>query len=145
MEIFAFRKIEQAKLSNVGIWTTKWTVRETTQLFFSHFFAAPCLKMRQWKRECDGKDMQKNASIFFLFPRLRDYPPRKIFENDSAASHYANEVRQYSDTKHPGWWMGKVGPISWPSRSPNLTLYDYFLWEKLEYIVYCDSVNAIAK
>ena len=63
----------------------------------------------------------------FLFPRLRDYWQRMIFQQDGAPPHYANEVRQYLGTKLLGRWMGRVGPISWTSRASYLTSCDYIL------------------
>ena len=36
------------------------------------------------------------------------------------------EVRKYLDRKLPNRWMGRDGPIEWPSHSPALTPWDYF-------------------
>ncbi|EFN76344.1 hypothetical protein EAI_04325, partial [Harpegnathos saltator] len=29
----------------------------------------------------------------------------------------------------PNRWIGRRGGIKWPSRSPDLSPFDYFLWE----------------
>jgi hypothetical protein len=43
-------------------------------------------------------------------------------------SLYCGEVREYLNTHFPGRWIGRVAPISWPPRSPDLTPMDLFLW-----------------
>ena len=37
-------------------------------------------------------------------------------------------VRAWLDQKFPGRWLGRLGPHEWPARSPDLTLYAFFLW-----------------
>ena len=37
-------------------------------------------------------------------------------------------------------WIGRVGPIPWPPRSPNLTPLDFFVWGFLKQEVYCTEV-----
>lgn len=50
------------------------------------------------------------------------------FQQDGAAAHYARLVRDYLDMVFPNRWIGRLGPIAWPPRSPDLTPLDYFLW-----------------
>lgn len=40
---------------------------------------------------------------------------------------------------------GKGGPISWPSRSPDLTPCDYFLWGYIKDRVYRDTPRTLAE
>lgn len=51
-----------------------------------------------------------------------------FFQQDGAAAHFACLVRQYLDIVFPNRWIGRLGPIEWPPRSPDLTPLDYFLW-----------------
>lgn len=50
------------------------------------------------------------------------------FQQDGAPAHYAVLVRTYLDLVFPNRWIGRLGPISWPPRSPDLTPLDFFLW-----------------
>jgi hypothetical protein len=47
---------------------------------------------------------------------------------DGAPAHYALDVRDWLNQNFPKRWIGRGGPIDWPSRSPDLTLTDYFMW-----------------
>lgn len=43
------------------------------------------------------------------------------FQQDGAAAHFARLVRDYLDMIFPNRWIGRMGPIAWPPRSPDLT------------------------
>ena len=58
------------------------------------------------------------------------------FQQDGAAPHYANDVRDWLNAKLPDRWIGRKGPIEWPPRSPDLTPPDLFLWGYLKDKVY---------
>lgn len=51
-----------------------------------------------------------------------------MFQQDGAPAHYAALVRQYLDLVFPNRWIGRLGPMQWPARSPDLTPLDFFLW-----------------
>lgn len=53
---------------------------------------------------------------------------RMWLQLDGAAPHYALIVRDYLNTTFPQRWIGRMGPISWPARSPDLTSPDFFAW-----------------
>ena len=57
---------------------------------------------------------------------------RWTFQHDGAPAHYSIAVRAWLDQKFPGRWMGRMGPIEWPPRSPDLTPPDFFLWGYLK-------------
>ena len=80
---------------------------------------------------------------YFLFPRLRDFLQSNIFKHNSAFTDYPNEERQYLDTKLPEQWMERGGTISWPSRSPDLILCEYFPKKQSKDIVHCDSLRTV--
>lgn len=50
------------------------------------------------------------------------------FQQDGAPAHYSRLVREYLDLVFPNRWIGRLGTIAWPPRSPDLTPLDYFLW-----------------
>jgi hypothetical protein len=43
----------------------------------------------------------------------------------------------------PGRWVGRDGPIPWPTRSPDIRPLDYFLWGYVKYIIYKTSVTSL--
>ncbi|XP_070528284.1 uncharacterized protein [Cardiocondyla obscurior] len=51
-----------------------------------------------------------------------------IFQHDGAPPHYSRRARMVLDRHFPDRWIGRNGPISWPARSPNLNVLDYFVW-----------------
>ena len=40
-------------------------------------------------------------------------------------------------------WMGHLGPIPWPARSPDLNPLDFFLWGHLKTLVYATTVDHV--
>lgn len=58
------------------------------------------------------------------------------FHQDGAPPHYAVIVRQYLTNTFPNRWIGRRGEIEWPSRSPDLSPLDYFLWGYVKNNVY---------
>lgn len=50
------------------------------------------------------------------------------FQQDGAPAHFARLVRDYLDLVFPNRWIGRLGTIEWPPRSPDLTPLDFFLW-----------------
>jgi hypothetical protein len=50
-------------------------------------------------------------------------------QQDGASPNYLGDVREYLSSRFQGRWIGKMAPIAWPPRSPNLTPLDVFLWE----------------
>lgn len=48
-------------------------------------------------------------------------------QNDGCPAHFAVNVRRYLDQAYPNRWIGRLGPILWPPRSPDLNPLDFFL------------------
>ena len=46
------------------------------------------------------------------------------------------DVRNHLNAVFPGRWIGKGGPVPWPTRSPDLNSLHYFLWEYLKSLVF---------
>ncbi|KAJ4437251.1 hypothetical protein ANN_17386 [Periplaneta americana] len=57
------------------------------------------------------------------------------FQQDGAPSHCHRDVRAYDDNL-PGRWIGRRGPIEFPTRSPDLIPLDFYLWKTLKNVVY---------
>ena len=39
------------------------------------------------------------------------------------------------DARFPKRWMGRGGPITWPARSPDLNVLDYFVWDHIKDLI----------
>ncbi|CAK1591656.1 unnamed protein product [Parnassius mnemosyne] len=62
------------------------------------------------------------------------------FQNDGCPAHYARPVREYLNQEYPGRWIGRLGPILWPPRSPDLNPLDFFYWGCLKNRVYSKPI-----
>jgi hypothetical protein len=58
----------------------------------------------------------------FLIPQLDEHDQKGPihFQQDSAPPRYLEEMRDYLNTRFPGWWTDRAAPIAWPPRSPDL-------------------------
>lgn len=61
-------------------------------------------------------------------------------QNDGCPAHYGRQVRAYLDEAYPGRWIGRLGPILWPPRSPDLNPLDFFYWGCLKDRVYAKPI-----
>ena len=52
-------------------------------------------------------------------------------------------VRERIDTAFPGRWIGRDGPVSLPTRSPDLTQLFFFLWGYVKTQVFTDEVENV--
>ncbi|XP_076653300.1 uncharacterized protein LOC143359299 [Halictus rubicundus] len=64
---------------------------------------------------------------------------RMWFQHDGCPAHYSKVARTVLNTKYPGRWIGRRGPIPWPVLSQDLTSLDFNLWGKIKCIVYKDK------
>jgi hypothetical protein len=78
---------------------------------------------------------------------LEDVPLRDLqnmwFQNDGCPAHYARAVREYLNQEYPGRWIGRLGPILWPPRSPDLNPLDFFYWGCLKDKVYSKPIATL--
>src|SRR5678816_3063044 len=65
-------------------------------------------------------------------------------QHEGCPAHTARTVQHHLNVSHPGWWIGTWGPIPWPSRSPDLTQLEYYLWGYLKNRVYGVYTTPIA-
>ncbi|GFY12348.1 uncharacterized protein TNCV_284511 [Trichonephila clavipes] len=49
------------------------------------------------------------------------------FQHDGAHAHFSADVRSALDTTYPGRWIGRGGPVNWPTLSFDLSCLDFFL------------------
>lgn len=52
-------------------------------------------------------------------------------------------MRQYLDQEYPGRWIGRLGPILWPPRSPDLNPLDFFYWGCLKERIYEKPITTL--
>lgn len=64
------------------------------------------------------------------------YRQNMWFQQDACPAHTSIVARIQLNAKFPGKWIGKFGPVSYPPRSPDLTVLDYFLWGRITDLVY---------
>jgi len=58
-----------------------------------------------------------------------------IFQQKGAEPHNGRIVTNYLNEQFLELWMGRYGSISWPARSPELNLLDFFLWGHCKAII----------
>ncbi|CAH2003858.1 unnamed protein product [Acanthoscelides obtectus] len=68
---------------------------------------------------------------------------RLMFQQDGAPPHYALRVRQYLDQTFPDRWICRRGAIEWPSRSPDLSPLDFFMWSHLKSKIYATQPTSL--
>ena len=66
------------------------------------------------------------------------------FQRDGAPPHYSRLVREYLHASFPNRWLGRLGPVAWPPRSPDLTPLDYYIWGHMKTLVYETKVDSRA-
>lgn len=139
--------LEQAKLSNLGILTTKWSVRDTSELSFSYGLVLYA------KNEIIGPYFFENEKVtgiaykrvlrYFLFLKLRGKLQSIIRQFNGVLLYYSNELRQYFGYEASRLIDRRRWTDFWPSRLPDSTPCDYFLSGQLKYIVHSDSLRDI--
>jgi hypothetical protein len=63
--------------------------------------------------------------------------------HDGAPPHFSHIARQYLNDNFPGKWIGRCGPVAWPSRSPDLNPIDLYLWGHVKSEVYSTPVTNV--
>lgn len=70
---------------------------------------------------------------------------RMWLQNDGCPAHYARPVREHLNEVFPDRWIGRLGPILWPPRSPDLNPLDFFYWGCLKDKVYSKPIRSEAE
>ena len=71
-----------------------------------------------------------------MSPRLEQYQPQVIFQQDGAPPLWGLEFPQFLNKTFPERWIGCDGSIPSPLRSSDITPLDFFLWDYVKNIVY---------
>jgi hypothetical protein len=76
----------------------------------------------------------------WLMPQLAE--KEFIFQQDGVPPHWHMGVREYLSRNLPGRLIGRASAsdnifCTWPTRSPDLTVCDFFLWDFVKDNVYC--------
>ena len=85
----------------------------------------------------------RNMFIQCAFARLASIRADNIFQQDRAPAYYSSRVSMYLENKRPINWIGRGGPVERPPRSPDLTPYDFSLWNHLKEKVYATPIASI--
>lgn len=72
-----------------------------------------------------------------------DIRQNMLFMHDGAPPHFSRVAREYLNANFPGRWIGRLGPIAWPPRSPDMTPLDFFVWGHVKSLVYETPVNNV--
>lgn len=67
---------------------------------------------------------------------------RMWFQQDGCPAHYARRVREHLSNTFPDRWIGRLGPIMWPPRSPDFNPLDFFYWGCLKDKVYAKPIKS---
>ena len=68
-----------------------------------------------------------------------------IYQQDEAPPHWHMEVREYLNEQLPSRWFGRAAATdntfcTWPLRSPDPTVCDFFLWGFVKDNVYVPTL-----
>ena len=85
----------------------------------------------------------RNMLMNYAFPRFASLRRDYIFHHYGALPHYLSWVRNHLNRKRRGNWIGRGGPIEWPTRSPYLTPCDFFLWVNIKIKVYTTPLTSL--
>ena len=88
-------------------------------------------------------DVSLDLLTEYVAPQLIDSQPTIIFQQDGAPPHWGLRVRQFFNKTFSDRWIGRDGPISWPTRSPDITPQDFLLWGYVKDIMYRAKVQDI--
>lgn len=58
------------------------------------------------------------------------------YQHDGCPAHTVRSVREFLDSQYPRRWIGRLGPVAWPPRSPDLTPMDFYFWGHMKSLVY---------
>ena len=68
---------------------------------------------------------------------------RTWFQHDGAPAHFSHLEKQPLMVTFGDRWMGHLGPVPWPARSPDLNPLEFVLWGHLKALVYTTPVDHV--
>jgi hypothetical protein len=60
---------------------------------------------------------------------------------DGAPAHFRRSVRDVLSNTYNDRWIGRGGPTVWHPRSTDLNPLNFYLWERLKFLVYAAPVD----
>ena len=100
--------------------------------------------------DSDGHSVTVNANRYmdmlqsFLIPELRARQLDNIwFQQDGATAHTARATMTLLRELFPNRLISRFGDLTFPSRSPDLTAPDYFLWGYLKERIFSRRLHSI--
>jgi hypothetical protein len=90
-----------------------------------------------------------NPYRYFLsheLPKLLEDVPlavraRMWYMHDGAPAHFRHPMRGVLSNTYHGRWISRGGPTAWPPRSPDMNPPDFYLWGRLNTLVYAAPVD----
>ena len=80
----------------------------------------------------------------FIIPQIEDIPTSYSSKTvHPPLSNWSRHVRDCLDEHFPRCWIGGGSPIAWPAHSPDIILYDFFVWGFIKDIIYKTKVRSI--
>ena len=80
----------------------------------------------------------------FLLTRIQDRP-EVWWQQDGATAHAARKTMQLLRQCFGDKIISRNGNVNWPSRSPDLTIPNFFLWGYLKEKVYINKPQTLQK
>lgn len=62
------------------------------------------------------------------------------YQQDGAPPHRRQIVTSWLNREFQNQWIGLLGPVAWPPRSPDLSPLDFYLWGRLQDLVYEEGI-----
>lgn len=99
-----------------------------------------------------GGTVTVNSTVYvkmlweFLSPQLQEfevYNQNTWFQQNRATCHTCNEAQPVVREMFPEKLISRRGNITWPPRSSDLSLADFFLWGFLKHRVYSNKPNSL--
>lgn len=85
--------------------------------------------LTEFRKHCGHKNQLDQFLWRYVYhKKLEDHQPKVMFQQDGAPSKWTRTVWEFLVMHFPGGWVGRDGPISWPTRSPDITTSDFYLW-----------------
>ncbi|GBP36467.1 hypothetical protein EVAR_88047_1 [Eumeta japonica] len=130
---------------NIGYWSKKpLTASQLARIKLPKKYA-----VRAWGAILDGKIygpvfLPKNLNGVDYLNMINEHvvdiinelPVNRLntvwFQHDGTPSHCIAPVCERLDELFPDKWIGRHGPVPWPSKSQDLTPMDFFLWERIK-------------
>jgi hypothetical protein len=66
-----------------------------------------------------------------------------IFQQDGAPAHFGAIVHTALAKRFPGGWIGRIGRLIGPPRTPYLTPRDFFFWGYIRDIMHSQRVDSL--